>query len=170
MRSVSTLLLIATLALAGCGYELIRYRSAGGELRTVAVRPLRNDAMDPGYGREVTDAILREILRRGALRIVRDPADADLVLSGRVKPIQTRASSFDSIVLALEYEVFVGLELTVVQRDGEERALPASTLRASERYTTSADVEALRKNREEALRRVATLLASRVHDTLSEGF
>jgi hypothetical protein len=92
------------------------------------------------------------------------------VLSGRVNPIDTNARSFDSIVLALEYEVRVSLDLSVAKRDGSEYTLPPQTVRASERYTASADVEALRKNREEALRRIATLLASRVHDTLSESF
>jgi outer membrane lipopolysaccharide assembly protein LptE/RlpB len=170
VRWGSSLVLAAALALAGCGYEFVRYRTAPGDLRSVAVRPLRNDSVDAGYGRTVTDAILREILRRGALRVAADSADADLVLSGRVNPIDTNARSFDSIVLALEYEVRVSLDLTVAKRDGSEYTLPSETVKASERYTASADVEALRKNREEALRRVATLLASRVHDSLSESF
>ena len=41
-------------------------------------------------------------------------------------------------------------------------------LEGTERYLSSADVEAERKNRDEAVRRVAAVLASRYFDRISE--
>ena len=49
----------------------------------------------------------------------------------------------------------------------DSRVLEA--MRETEFYLTSADVEAQRKNREEALRRLAGLLATRFFDAVSEG-
>lgn len=176
VRAASTCLILAGLAglaglaTGGCGYKLVRYRSAGGEPRLVAVHTLENDSLERGYGGVVTDALLRELLRRGALRVVGDAEQADLVISGSVIGIRTEARTFSSVVLALEYEVTVGLDLSVVRRAGGELEIPPDLLVASEFYTASADIEAMRKNREEALRRVAAVLASRVHDSLSEGF
>jgi hypothetical protein len=85
-----------------------------------------------------------------------------------VLPIETSSTSFSSVVLALEYQVSLALELAARRRDGSEIPLDRRSLRETERYLASADVEALRRNREEALRRVAGLLAVRVHDEVFE--
>ena len=170
MQGLRILPLVAGLLCTACGYEFVRYRTASADVQRVAVERLRNDSVDPGYGDLVTDAIQREVLRRGALALAEASADADLVVSGHVAPIQTSARSLDSTVLVLEYEVRVTLGITVARPDGSEFSIPAGTLQARELYFASADVEALRKNRQEALRRVASVLASRVHDSLSEGF
>lgn len=170
VRLLAPLLLgIAAAPLAGCGYEFVRHpdaRSVAGA-PTIAVTTLRNDSVEPGYELEVTGALLREILRRGALRLVDAPEQADFVLSGRVEPIDSRARTFSSIVLALEYELSVTLDLSLRMRDGGEVALARELLTETEFYTASPDVEAMRKNRDEALRRVASVLAARVHDALS---
>ena len=81
-------------------------------------------------------------------------------------PIRASARSFSSVVLSLEYEVTLALDLRAVRSDGREVALDARVLKASERYLSSADPEVLRKNREEAVRRVAQLIAERVYDAL----
>ena len=47
-------------------------------------------------------------------------------------------------------------------------AIDPRTTRETERYLASADVEALQKNRQEALRQAAALLAGRVYDALYE--
>jgi hypothetical protein len=60
------------------------------------------------------------------------------------------------------------LDLAAVRSDGTPLYLGKRSLTESEFYLASADVEAMRKNRQEALRRVAGLLAQRVHDSLFE--
>lgn len=158
----------------GCGYQLLRYpaASAGEPARRVAIQTLRNDSLDPGYEFVVGDALRTEFARRGGLRLVDDPAAADLVVSGRVLPISTRRGSFSSVVLTVEYEVTVSLDLEVSQRgaDGKPHDVPLDQRALTERelYLASADIEVTRKNREEALRRLAGLLAGRVHDALYE--
>ena len=90
------------------------------------------------------------------------------MVSGSVLPIQTSSTSFSSVVLALEYQVSLALELHARRADGSEIALDPRSLRETERYLASADVAALRRNREEALRRMASVLAARVHDEVFE--
>ena len=94
--------------------------------------------------------------------------EADLVISGRVLPIWASARSFSSVVQALEYELTLALELHVTKADGSEVAIDPRATRETERYLASADVEALHKNRQEALRQAAALLAGRVYDALYE--
>ena len=51
-----------------------------------------------------------------------------------------------------------------------DRSVHNSALTGTELYLASADLEAGRKNRREALRRVADVLAARVHDALGLHF
>lgn len=161
------LLSACALALA-CGYTPVRYADALGDAKTVAIRGLRNDTFEPGLETLVSDALAREFLRRGALRVVDDPARADLVISGSVAQLTVSRKSFSSIALALEYELRLGLAVKIARRDGTVVPLDASAQIETERYVASADVEVERTHREEALRRLASLLAGRIHDALFE--
>jgi hypothetical protein len=152
----------------GCGYSLVRYGDGLGEVRSVAVATPHNDSYELGADLVVADALRREFLRRRGVRLVENPAGADLVLDGRVVAVEGRGRSFSSIALALEYELTLRLELEARRPDGTTIALDPLLLRETERYLASADAEALRKNREEALRQAAAVLAGRVYDALYE--
>lgn len=152
------------LLLSGCGYHLV---GAGlGDVGAIAIRTPQNDSREPGLELVVADALRRELLRRDGARLVEDPSRAALVVSGRVLPVPRRSRSFSSTVLSLEEEVVLRLDLSVAHRDGREVGL--DELEESERYLASADIEAHRKNRDEALRRVAVVLAARFFDVLGE--
>jgi outer membrane lipopolysaccharide assembly protein LptE/RlpB len=158
------LLLAFALLLAGCGYHL-----AAGDLRevgSIAVITPRNEAGEPGLDRIVADALRRELLRRSGSRIAENPASADVVVSGRIVDVETSARSLSSVVLVLEYETIVTLELQAAR--GEQVIVAATRLAESERHLASADVEAQRKNRDEAVRRVASVLAARFMDVLAD--
>jgi hypothetical protein len=167
-RRALALALCLLVPLAGCGYHLVRYSEALGDVRRVAIRGLVNDSFEPGIDSVVGDALHREFLRRGALEIVEDPTVADLVIEGRVRDVRIRSRSFSSIQFALEYEVVLRLDIEVNRRDGTPVAIDRRALVESELYLASADIEVARTNREEALRRLSTVLAGRIHDALYE--
>lgn len=156
------------LAAPGCGYHFVRYQGGMDGVHSVAIRTLRNESYEPGVEFVVSDALRREFLRRGAAELTEDPEGADLVVSGAVDQVSVDGRSFDSVVLATEFQLTLGLDLDVVRRDGSPVPLDPRALRETERYFASADVEATRKNRSEAVRRLATLLAGRVHDAVDE--
>jgi len=168
MRKLAAALLLLAGAMAACGYQLVGYGHPEGGARRVALPTLRNDSYEPGVELLVADALRREFLRRGAFQLTDDPAHADLVISGSVQRLQTTSTSFSSVVLALEYTVSMSLELHAKRADGSEVPLDSGSLRETERYLASADVAAMRRNREEALRRLASVLAVRVHDEVYE--
>lgn len=158
---------ICLLVALGCGYRFVAYGDSLGDVRSVRVETLRNDTYEPGVELVVSDALRREFLRRGADARAGGAA-ADVVLGGRVESLETEGRSFSSVVFTLEYELVLGLDLEARGPDGSEIPLGRASLRESERYLASPDVEATRKNREEAIRRVASLLAERVADALGE--
>jgi hypothetical protein len=158
-------LLVAALPpLSGCSYRLVG--SSEGRDVSVSVVTLGNDSVEPGVELTVTRALRREFLRRAAPRLVSDPGGADWVIRGRVLPLTTRANSFDTVSLALEYQVAVELSLDVEDGEGSALAIDPTALRETELYLASADAEATRKNRKEALRRIADILAGRIHDAI----
>lgn len=168
--ALRALLLLAPLLAGGCfaGYEIVRYENALGDVRTLAIRGLDNESYEPGVEAIVSDALVTEFMRRGALQLIDDPGAADLVISGVVEDVQIQSRTFSSIEFALEYAVSIRLRLEVSRRDGTTVELDDRSLQESELYFASADVETMRKNREEAMRRISMILAGRVHDSLFE--
>lgn len=163
------LLVVAVAVAAGCsGYRVVRASEGLGPVKRVAVQTLHNNSYEPGLELMVTDALRREFQRRGGATLVSDPAQADLVLAGAVLQLETTARSFSSIAFALEYQVQMQLALTATRADGSVVMVDPNALYEWELYLTSADVEAGRKNRDEALRRLSAVIASRVRESLAE--
>jgi hypothetical protein len=157
-------LLLSVVVFSACGYHL-----AAGDLRqvgTIAIVTPRNEAGEPGLDRIVADALRRELLRRSGSRIAESPEKADVVVRGRIVNVQTAARSLSSVVLVLEYETQVTLELDA--KRGDQVVVAPTRFEDSERHLASGDVEAQRKNREEALRRIAAMIAARFMDRLGE--
>ena len=168
MRRLAVILCASITATIGCGYTPVGYDEGFGDIRTIAIHTPANDTYESGVEKIVADALRREFLRRGAVRVVSNPSTADLVLDGSVRSVQVSSRSFSSVIFALEYELVMVLDLEAVRADGTPLTVGKRSLQESEFYLASADVEVMRKNREEALRRVAGLLAQRVHDSLFE--
>jgi hypothetical protein len=164
-----TALALTILAIGGCsGYHVVHTDTPLGPVHRVAVPTLANHSFEPGIEMMVTEALRREFQRGGGASVVADPAQADLVLTGTVLDLVTTARSFSSVAFGLEYQVELRIALTATRSDGSVLTLPAGALREWELYLTSSDVEAERKNRDEALRRVASVLAERTREFLSD--
>ena len=183
------LLILLLLAAGGCGYHSTISPSSGwptpsrtdGEAADfdaresplgspsqtrVSVVSLRNDSPEPWLDRILTDAMRREIGARGVFDFVDDPAAADLVIRGRIRPLDIRSKSFSRFVAALEYALTLRLDLEVVFSGGQIVRLDPKMLSESDVYLASADIEITRTNRLEVLRRLSDLLASRVADSI----
>jgi hypothetical protein len=167
--SVVTWIACAAVVVAGCSnYRVVRTDEALGPVRRVAVQTLQNHSFEPGIEAMVSDALRREFQRGGGIVVVGDPAQADLVVSGTVLDLITTARSFSSVAFGLEYQVELRLALNARRADGTQINLDPTALQDWELYLTSSDVEAERKNRDEALRRLSTVLAERTREFLAD--
>lgn len=165
MRALLSCVLLT--AVLGCSsYSWVRYERDRAERPTVAIVTLENDSAEPGVETIFSDALRREVLRRGGARLVSDPSRADWVIRGSVRLAATHATSLSTVVLALERRVVVQLDLSAENASGDAIEIPHTALSESERIFASADVEVARTQRTEALRRIAGTLAVRVHDSL----
>lgn len=155
----------------GCGYRNVMGPGvdAAGLAREpirLTVMALRNDSPEPWLDRIVNDALRREMVTRASFRVVDDPGSGELVLRGRIRPLNIRSQSFSSFVAALEFSLTLQLDIEIVRGEGDVVRLDPTMLTETDVYLASADVEVTRTNRLELLRRLSDLLATRVADTL----
>jgi len=167
-RALGVVLAASLLLGSGCGYTVVQYRGAIPGAETLAIENLQNETYEPGVEAVVLDALRREALQRDGLRLIDDPEAADVVIGGAVRQLLIRPRSFTSVVLAAEYEVVLRLSLSAKRREGASIVLDSRAQVERDRYLASADVEAMRKNRREAIQRLAAVLADRIYDSLYE--
>ncbi len=167
-RALVATVLLGALAITGCGYTFVggaRDPETAPRLR-VDIRTFENKTSEPGAEFVMTTALRTELLDRPSMELVDKASDADWVIRGEVARISTRPEAFSSVVLALEQTLTMEIALEVRDREGEDLGLGRTAASAREVYLASADIEVSRKNRQEALRRVAGVIASRVGDAL----
>lgn len=158
-----------------CGYHSTLGPAAGepgtlgdasGGRASITVVALRSDSPEPWLDRIVTDALRREFGGRARLRLIDDPDEAELEISGRIRPLDISSRSFSSFVAALEYSLTLALDLEVRLANGDVVKLDPTMLSETESYLASPDIEVTRTNRLEALRRISDLIAARVADSI----
>ena len=133
----AVVLIIQLLVASGCGYRNMLSAATPAESEAegpgrvrVAVIALRNDSPEPWLDRILTDAMRREIDARGDFGFVNDPHRADLVIRGRIRPLEVVSKSFSRFVAALEYSLTLRLDLEVVRAKGDIVRLDPSMLSA----------------------------------------
>ncbi len=161
--------LVAAL-LAGCGYRFVDERAAFPGADTLRVEAFTNHSVEPGLEHMLADAIGEEFTRRGALRPVYDPGRGDLVLSGQIREVRIRASSFSSVALSVEDAIEVELGIEVRPAAGGEPVWRRESIRFTELFLSSPDPQTNESNKEQALRRLSALIAERIHDELFQRF
>ena len=165
-------ILLSALAF-GCGYSLVGGGGpAAGEPRTIAVPLFENRSAEPGFERMLADALSEEFARRGELRPVWDERSAPngWALRGVVRAVRVVPSAFSSVGLALESRVEAELEISLVRGPDRELVWRHDPLLLAEVFLSSADAQVGHTNREQALRRLASETAGRIHDELSQTF
>ena len=141
-----------------------------GEPPRVSIVTMRNESSEAGLELIFSEALRREVLSRGAMKLVRDPGEARFVVRGSMGPLVTQRRSFTGARLAREYQLTMKVDWEIEDlehagglQDGVSRPREIS---ASEIYLASADAEAGLKNRHEALVYLSGSLARQVHDAI----
>jgi hypothetical protein len=121
--------LLAALAAAGCGYAVgPTAGTADRGDRTIAVPVFDNDTYRRGFEVEMTRALVNEIHARSMLRVVPDPAAADLVVRGRIRSFRERVLADRGRDTITENSVEVTLVVVVENpAAGTRRSLTFST-------------------------------------------
>jgi outer membrane lipopolysaccharide assembly protein LptE/RlpB len=109
------------LALAGCGYQFVGESSLlPRDARTVYVEPFVNRSRDVGLEKELTTALRSEFYQRGQLKVVDSLEQADVVLSGVIRSLDSNVSSVNRENEVLQYEAVLVLDVALRRREPDE--------------------------------------------------
>jgi outer membrane lipopolysaccharide assembly protein LptE/RlpB len=137
-KNAAALMLFLWAALSGCGYQF----GGGGNLlpkdaQTIYVEPFINRTREIGVGPELTTAVRSELYRRGRLRLVDQVEQADVILSGVVRSLDSQTVSVNRHNEVLQYEAHLVLDVNLRRREPNEILWRASGLRFNEVYAGS---------------------------------
>jgi len=118
------LVLLAGVSLSvigACGYQFVGESSLlPKDARTIYVEPFINRGRDVGMEKELTTALRAEFYRRSQLRVVDQSEQADLILSGVIRSLESNVSSVNRKDEVLEYESILILDVTLRRREPNE--------------------------------------------------
>ena len=126
---------IGLIQLGGCGYQWVGQSSLlPKDAQTVYVEPFVNRSRDVGMEKELTSALRGEFYRRGQLRVVDTPEQADIILSGVVRSLETSVASVNRYDEVLQYEALLVLDATLRRREPNEILWRGQAMRLTELY------------------------------------
>jgi len=165
--------LLATLAFSGCGYHFVGGKGVfGPDVRTIELLAFENESREPGMEQLIGVAMNEEFARRGWLepRLEGQTPSGDLVMRGAIKSVTVHSTSYSSGALALEESIEVIFDVNVKRAESTEVLWQHPRFRVREVFLASADPQVYASNKEQALRRVSSEIAERVHDELFQKF
>jgi hypothetical protein len=165
--------LAAALLAAACGYHHLDGRDAfGPDVRSIELFAFENETREPGLEQLITDALSEEFSRRGWLtaELEGQSGHPDLTMRGVLHSATVRSSSYSANALALEEVVDVTFDVVVRRVGTNETLWQHPGFHVSEEFLSSADPQVYASNKEQALRRVSSRIAERVHDELFQRF
>lgn len=113
-------LLLALLAWSGCGYRFSTGGNLPKDVRSIYLAPLVNRSRDVGIDKEMVSALRGEFRRRGLLRVVQQLEEADAVLSGVIRSLDTRVVAVNKEDEALQFETMLVVDMTLRRRSPDE--------------------------------------------------
>ena len=113
--------ILLVLAGIGCGYHFSgRGEGFPKDVKTVYVASFVNRSRDIGIEREIATALRSEFRRQGQLRVVDEVDQADAILSGVVRSLNSRVVSVNRFAEVLQYEITLVTDLSLRRRAPDE--------------------------------------------------
>jgi outer membrane lipopolysaccharide assembly protein LptE/RlpB len=185
----------AAFLLTACGYQ---FGGQGGvfpnDIRTIYVESFISRARNIGVEQEITSALRSEIYRRGQVRLVEQPDQADAIVSGVVRSLELQVASVNREDEVLQYEAILVLDVNLRRRQPSEILWRGTGTRLTQIYggsraaivTTSSDfrrgtlnaidvrrmtdVQLTESERSEVRRELIDRFARELHERLTETF
>jgi TolB-like protein len=117
MKAIPRRMALAALTVAcaaGCGYKLAGTGTfLPKSIKTIAVAPFENRSARPEIEVRTTEAVARELSRRGGFKVVSDRTTADALIEGVVTDFRTTPVQFNSQGRATRLETAVVLRASL---------------------------------------------------------
>jgi outer membrane lipopolysaccharide assembly protein LptE/RlpB len=179
-RALAVLILIATSALAGCGYHVVGHNDALPKtIHVIAVPALENKTTSYRIEQRLTAATIHQFLASTPYRIVSTPDGGDAVLRGKVLSVEavpllfitTPATTTQaSTTRATTMLVTMKCEVTLTEVSTEKILYHNDNFLFRNEYEISTDVKSFFEEQDPALDRMAQDFAKRLVAAITENF
>lgn len=165
-------LILACMALCGCGYHVAGNSSALPKtIHTIAVPALENKTTSYRLEQKLTAATVHEFLAQTKFRVVANPEDGDAVLRGKVVSLEAVPLLFDTTTgRATTMLVTVKCEVTFTERASEKVLYHTDNFVFRNQYEISTDLKSFFEEQDPALDRLAQDFASRLVAAIIENY
>lgn len=154
--------------LAGCGYKIRGGQTALPEgVKSIAVIPFENRALDPEVGVVMAAAMQREIYKRHMITLAA-PNAADAILQGEVIEISLDPQAYDENGFTTAYRAKMTVSAKLV-KDGKT-VWRVDRLSREDEIDVGASITNEDVRRRRALEAIAEDLAEQIHIILVEGW
>lgn len=128
----------ALLIAAGCGYRFAGESSfLPKDIRTIYVEPFVNKTRDVGLEGELASGLRSEIYRRGRLQVVDQAEQADAILTGLIRSLDSSVISVNRHDEVLQYESVLIIDVTLRRREPNEVLWRGPGIRLTESHAGS---------------------------------
>ena len=153
--------------LAACNYRFGGYREGYKEIQSLSIPPFENRTRQVGIEALFTNDMVYEVGRGDRIALT-DRESADAVLKGVIKDLVANTISRDNLTTALERRVFVTVELTVKDRQGQK--VWGQRIRENEAYFVEPDKVSSEGSLREALEAISLRIAEKFHYRFTQRF
>ena len=165
--------LLLVIELAGCGYHLVGTTSFLPEgIKTLHVENFANQTKWVNMDQRLMEALTLEWVRRRRLRLVDNPAQADVILSGTIQRLAVIPVSYDDQGRANEYQMSLQTMVQLNDVRGEEPEILWQDKAFSRRtsYSVAPDAENFFDRQNLAMDELSRDFSSALVTAVLEGF
>ena len=162
----------ALLIPTGCGYRVAgRASTLPPTWQTIAIPAFKNDTTRYRIEQRMTEAVIREFIRRTKYRVVQDQTDADAALHGEVLSVETTPVLFNSTTGEVTTMlVTVHTKVALVDNHTRKMVYHADDMIFRDEYQISTDVQSFFEEQDPALERMSRAFASKLVSGVMENF
>jgi hypothetical protein len=164
--------MVAWLTVSHCGYALVGHSNfLDPSIKTVQVPAFVNRTTRVELEQRVTQAVADEMVARGRLRLVKEPAQADVILRGSLDSFGLFAIAYNAQGRATQYQVSVTAKIELLDHRNDDKVLwKNDQYRFTENYQISTTAANAFDQETLAINEIATRFAETLVTNLLEGF
>ncbi|HEX9144361.1 MAG TPA: LPS assembly lipoprotein LptE [Candidatus Binatia bacterium] len=140
VRRAATLLVSGGMLLGatGCGYQLAgQSLLLSQDIHRIYVEPFVSRSRDVGIDKELTSALRSEFYRRGEVKVVDQLDQADAIVSGVIRSLDSHVASVNRKDEVLQWESVMILDVSLRRREPNEILWRAQGTRLTQIYSGS---------------------------------
>lgn len=180
-RVFGLLFILTLLSFSGCGYQFrADGEPVGIEIKSIAIPMVESTSSEKGFEADFTTVLRDEFISHGRVPL-KNKDQAGMIIDVKIYKVNTQPLTYDTTQTVvsgrtLTHEttssrrLILSLNASLIDRSSGETVWSDGSMTEEARFIVTADPLVNRKNRKEALIKIARLLSQRIYNRTMERF